>query len=384
MLVLILNADSSSWSGFSRLTIKSQQRRTVNDELNDGGLDNVLRKLLNVLYITSPEAYLGKEGETVLVLMNEEVKFRIPIHNLEGIVCFGYTGASPALMHLCAERGVALSFLSESGRFLARVSGPVHGNVLLRRRQYRLTDSPDEALQLAGNFIIGKLFNCRCVLQRFLRDHEQRGDPQALQAAVDGLSGQLQKVADSPQLEMLRGVEGEGARTYYGVFDHLILEAKDTFKFSGRSRRPPLDPVNALLSFLYTLLGHDCAAALETVGLDPQVGFLHRERPGRASLALDLMEELRPYLVDRFILSLINNRQIGAAGFVTKESGGVLMTDEVRKNVIAAWQKRKQEEVMHPFLGEKIAVGLIPYAQALLLARHLRGDLEAYPPFLMK
>ncbi len=343
-----------------------------------------MRKLLNVLYITSPEAYLGKEGETVLVLMNEEVKFRIPIHNLEGIVCFGYTGASPALMHLCAERGVALSFLSESGRFLARVSGPVHGNVLLRRRQYRLTDSPDEALQLAGNFIIGKLFNCRCVLQRFLRDHEQRGDPQALQAAVDGLSGQLQKVADSPQLEMLRGVEGEGARTYYGVFDHLILEAKDTFKFSGRSRRPPLDPVNALLSFLYTLLGHDCAAALETVGLDPQVGFLHRERPGRASLALDLMEELRPYLVDRFILSLINNRQIGAAGFVTKESGGVLMTDEVRKNVIAAWQKRKQEEVMHPFLGEKIAVGLIPYAQALLLARHLRGDLEAYPPFLMK
>ncbi|WP_132014873.1 type I-C CRISPR-associated endonuclease Cas1c [Hydrogenispora ethanolica] len=343
-----------------------------------------MRKLLNVLYVTSPEAYLGKEGETVLILLNDEVKLRIPIHNLEGIVCFGYTGASPALMHLCAERGVALSFLAESGKFLARVSGRVNGNVLLRRRQYRQADSPEEALQLAKGFILGKIFNCRCVLQRFLRDHEQRGDPPMVQEGVKALTIQLQKTANSRHLDMLRGVEGEGARVYYGVFDHLILEVKDIFTFTGRSRRPPLDAVNALLSFLYTLLAHDCTAALETVGLDPQVGFLHRERPGRPSLALDLMEELRPYLVDRFVVSLINTRQIGATGFVTKESGGVLMTDEVRKNVITAWQKRKQEEVMHPFLGEKIPVGLIPYAQALLLARHLRGDLEAYPPFLMK
>lgn len=343
-----------------------------------------MRKLLNVLYVTSPEAYLGKEGETVLVLMNEEVKLRIPIHNLEGIVCFGYTGASPALMHLCAERGVALSFLSENGKFLARVSGRVSGNVLLRRKQYRLADNSDEALELAKNFVLGKIFNCKCVLQRFLRDHEGKGDVPGMLDGVKMLTMQLQKVRSSCHLEMLRGVEGEGARIYYGVFDNLILESKEVFHFSGRSRRPPLDPVNALLSFLYTLLAHDCTAALETVGLDPQVGFLHRERPGRPSLALDLMEELRPYLVDRFVAAIINNRQLDPAGFVKKESGGMIMTEEIRKNVIAAWQKRKQEEVTHPFLGEKIAVGLIPYAQALLLARHLRGDLEAYPPFLMK
>lgn len=343
-----------------------------------------MRKLLNVLYITSPEAYLAKEGETVLVRVEEETKIRVPIHNLEGIVCFGYTGASPALMHLCAERGVALSFLSSSGKFLARINGPVSGNVLLRRQQYRRADQPDESLELAKGFIFGKIFNCKCVLQRFLRDHENRGDSVSLQESVRMLSLQLQKSTHCRSLEWLRGIEGEAARSYYGVFDQLILESKEVFTFAGRSRRPPLDPVNAVLSFLYTLLAHDCASALETVGLDPQVGFMHRERPGRPSLALDLMEELRPYLVDRLTLSLINNRQICAKDFVIKESGGVLMTDEARKEIIASWQRRKQEEVNHPFLGEKIAIGLIPYAQALLLARHLRGDLEAYPPFLMK
>ncbi|SRR5690554_1617615 len=343
-----------------------------------------LRKLLNVLYVTSPEAYLAKEGENALVLVDDEVKFRIPIHNLEGIVCFGYTGASPALMHLCAERGVALSFLSESGMFLARVSGRTSGNVLLRRRQYRLADDLDESLQLAKSFVFGKIHNSKCVLQRFLRDHEGKGDGQAVLNGVKFLSLQQQKVIQCRNMETLRGLEGEGARSYYGVFDNLILESKDIFQFTGRSRRPPLDPVNAVLSFLYTLLAHDCTAALETVGLDPQVGFLHRERPGRPSLALDLMEELRPYLVDRLTLSLINNRQIDTKKFVTKESGGVIMKDDLRKEIIAAWQRKKQEEVMHPFLGEKIAVGLIPYAQALLLARHLRGDLDAYPPFLMK
>lgn len=343
-----------------------------------------MRKLLNVLYVTTPEAHLGKEGENVLVLLGEEVRFRIPVHNLEGIVCFSYTGVSPALMHLCAERNVALSFLSESGRFLARVSGPVNGNVWLRRQQYRLADQAEESLAVAKSFIFGKVFNCKCVLQRFLRDHESRGDESAIPESVRALALQLQKASGCRCLDGLRGVEGEAARMYYGVFDHLILESKADFQFTGRSRRPPLDPVNALLSFLYTLLAHDCAAALETVGLDPQVGFLHRERPGRPSLALDLMEELRPYLVDRLALALINNRQIDIKGFTVKESGGVLMTDEARKSIITAWQKRKQEEVAHPFLGEKVAVGLIPYIQALLLARHLRGDLEAYPPFLMK
>jgi CRISPR-associated protein Cas1 len=343
-----------------------------------------LRKLLNVLYVTTPEAHLGKDGENVLVMMGEETKFRIPIHNLEGIVCFGYTGASPALMHLCAERNVALSFLSENGKFLARVSGKVSGNVLLRRRQYRLADDPEEALRVAKSFIFGKIYNCKHVLQRFIRDHESKGDLVEMQEGVRILSLQLQKATGSRNLEYLRGVEGEGARTYYGVFDRLIVDSNPNFKFTGRSRRPPLDPVNSLLSFLYTMLAHDCAAALETVGLDPQVGFLHRERPGRPSLALDLMEELRPYLVDRLTLSLLNNRQLDAKEFVRKESGGFLMTDELRKNIITAWQKRKQEEIVHPFLEEKMPVGLIPYAQALLLARHLRGDLDAYPPFLMK
>ena len=343
-----------------------------------------LRKLLNVLYVTSPEAYLAKDGENVLVLVGEETKLRIPVHNLEGIVCFGYTGASPALMHLCTERNVALSFHTESGRFLARVTGRVSGNVLLRRRQYRIADSPEEALQFAKGFIFGKIYNCRCVLQRFLRVHGDKGFFQDVQDSVKFLSLQLQKVVNSKNIDILRGIEGESARSYYGVFDNLILNEKEVFRFNGRSRRPPLDPTNALLSYLYTLLSHDCSSALETVGLDPQVGLLHKERPGRSSLALDLMEELRPYLVDRLTLSLINNRQVDPKSFIIKESGGVIMNEEMRKVVIASWQRRKQEEIIHPFLGEKIAIGLIPYAQAMLLARHIRGDLDAYPPFLMK
>lgn len=343
-----------------------------------------MRKLLNVLYVTSPDAYLAKDGENVLVLVGEETKLRVPIHNLEGIICFGHTGASPALMHLCTERNVALSFHSQSGRFLARVTGRTKGNVLLRRQQYRIADDPAETLQYAKSFIFGKVNNCRCVLQRFMRDHGEKGNFSKVHEEIRFLSLQLQKAINCKDLATLRGVEGESARSYYGVFDNLILEDKGFFRFEGRSRRPPLDATNALLSFLYTLLAHDCTSALETVGLDPQVGFLHRERPGRPSLALDLMEELRPYLVDRLTLSLINNRQVDRKSFVHKESGGVIMDDEVRKKVIASWQQRKQEEVTHPFLGEKIAIGLIPYAQAMLLARYLRGDLEAYPPFLMK
>lgn len=343
-----------------------------------------MRKLLNVLYVTSPDAYLSKDGENVVVLLGEDRKFRIPIHNLEGIVCFGYTGASPALMNLCVERGVALSFLSERGKLLARVTGQVNGNVLLRRRQYRIADNHEQSLSVAKCFITGKLYNCKSVLQRFLRDHPDRGDTKAVREAVDSLTVLLRRVVNCDRAGTLRGLEGEAARTYYSVFDNLLLENADGFRFSGRSRRPPMDPVNAVLSFLYTLLAHDCTAALETVGLDPQVGFMHRERPGRPSLALDLMEELRPYLVDRLTLSLINNRRLNSNYFVVKESGGVLMRDSARQVVIDAWQKRKQKEIVHPFLGEKIAVGLIPYAQALLLARYLRGDLDSYPPFLMK
>jgi CRISPR-associated protein Cas1 len=339
---------------------------------------------LNVLYITNPEAYLARDGENIVVRIAEEIKFRVPVHNLEGVVCFGYPGASPALLGLCAERGIALSFVTESGKFLARVTGRVNGNVLLRRRQYKVTDDAGEALAIARNFIFGKIYNCRCVLQRYLRDHGQSTNTAEVEEKVNVLSSHLQSLENCRIMDELRGIEGDAARSYYAVFDHLILDQKETFRFSGRSRRPPQDRMNAILSFLYTLLAHDCAAALETVGLDPQVGFLHRERPGRPSLALDLMEELRSYLVDRLALTLVNNRQIAPKGFEVKESGGVLMDEETRKVVITAWQKRKQEEITHPFLKEKIPAGLIPYAQSLLLARYLRGDLDAYPPFLMK
>lgn len=343
-----------------------------------------MRKLLNVLYTTNPDAYLARDGENVVIRIDNEEKFRVPVHNLEGIVCFGYPGASPALFGLCVERGIAISFVTENGKFLARVTGRVSGNVLLRRKQYRVADDSEASLKNAKNFIFGKIFNCRCVLQRFLRDHGQKEDSNGIEEILNQLSFSLQGLENCCCSDELRGLEGEAARNYYSVFDKLILDQKEVFKFSGRSRRPPMDPTNAVLSFLYTLLAHDCAAALETVGLDPQVGFLHCERPGRPSLALDMMEELRSYLVDRLALSLINNRQLSAKGFEVKESGGVIMDDETRKMVITTWQKRKQEEITHPFLKEKIPIGLIPYAQSLLLARHLRGDLDAYPPFLMK
>lgn len=343
-----------------------------------------MRKLLNTLYVTTPEAHLARERENVLIYVDGEVRFRIPIHNLESIVTFGYTGASPALMHLCASRGVALSFLSPSGRMLAKVASPVKGNVLLRKRQYELSDEEKLSLELARSFVLGKLTNSRTVLRRFLRDHRDREGFQEVKVATEMLTMQIEKLFHAHSLEQLRGIEGEAARTYYSVFNHLILESKEVFYFNGRSRRPPLDLTNALLSFLYSLLAHDCAAALETVGLDPQVGFLHRIRPGRSSLALDLMEELRPYLVDRLTLSLINTRQIDEKDFMIKESGGVLMTDDGRKKVIDAWQTRKQQEVMHPYFEERFEIGLIPYAQAMLLARCIRGDIDGYPPFFMK
>lgn len=343
-----------------------------------------MRKLLNTLYVTTADAHVGRDGENVVVRLDGEIRFRIPVHNLESIITFGYTGASPALMHLCAEHDVALSFLSRSGRFVGRVTPPTKGNVLLRRRQYAASDQDNEALAIAQNFIVGKLVNSRAVLRRFLRDHGSHLARGELERAIGNLTRQLEGISKAVSLDVLRGIEGEAARTYYGVFDHMILDEGDDFRFTGRSRRPPKDPVNTLLSFLYTLLTHDCVAALETVGLDPQVGFLHRMRPGRPSLALDLMEELRPYLADRLTLTMINNRQITLKDFILKESGAVLMTDEGRKKVIDAWQTRKQQELTHPFLGEKFAVGLLPHAQAMLLARFLRGDLEAYPPFLLK
>lgn len=343
-----------------------------------------MRKLLNTLYVTTPDAYLARDGENVIVLVGEEVRFRIPVHNIESIVCMGYTGASPALMGLCAERGVALAFLTQHGRFLARVTGPVSGNVLLRRKQYRVADDEVEAVKLAVSFIVGKIANSRTVIQRAIRDYEELNESDRMHKVVALLAGKMGDVLQADSLDIIRGLEGESAREYFSVFDALIRDQKDSFYFRDRNRRPPKDNMNALLSFLYTLLTHDVQAALETVGLDPAVGFLHRDRPGRPGLALDLMEELRPYLADRLALSLVNRKQVTSKGFVQKESGGIIMDDDTRKTVLTAWQNRKQEEITHPFLNEKIPIGLIPYVQALLLARHLRGDLDGYPPFLWK
>lgn len=344
----------------------------------------LLRKLLNMLFVTSPDAYLSRDGENVVVSVDGEAKFRMPVHNLEGIATFGYTGASPGLMELCANRGVALTFLSQSGRFMARVTGRVSGNVLLRRRQYLVADSKAESVRIASDIIAGKISNCRTVLQRAVRDHETSICAEEVTAASKILADHLMNVVEDLSLDTLRGIEGSAANTYFSVFDHLILANKQDFFFKERSRRPPRDNMNALLSFLYTLLVHDVQAALETVGLDPQVGFLHQDRPGRPGLALDMMEELRPFLADRLALSLVNRKQVSPSGFRTLESRGVIMDDETRKTVISAWQKRKQEQIMHPFLNEKIEIGLIPYAQAMILARHLRGDLDGYPPFFWK
>ncbi|HQH25248.1 MAG TPA: type I-C CRISPR-associated endonuclease Cas1c [Bacteroidales bacterium] len=343
-----------------------------------------MRKLLNTLFVTTPESYLSKDGQNVVVSVKSEEKFRIPIHNIEGIVCFGYMGASPALVSLCAEHHVGLSFASESGWFLGRFTGRVNGNVLLRRKQYRMADNEDESLRIAKIIVSGKLANCRNVLKRAIRDHSEVVNITAMEEVVSLLNKNLRSVRMTINPNELRGYEGDGATLYFSVFDQMILHQKEHFFFRKRSRRPPLDNVNALLSFVYVLLMHEITTALEAVGLDPYVGFLHRDRPGRQSFALDLMEEFRPYLADRLVLSLINRKQVNHSGFINREPSGVLMTDNTRKEVIQAWQKRKQETIVHPFLNEKIQIGLLPYAQALLFARFLRGDLENYPVFIMK
>ena len=343
-----------------------------------------MRKLLNTLFVTTPDSYIAKDGDNVVVRVGDEERFRVPVHNIEGIVCFGYPGASPSLMGLCAERNVGLSFLTEHGRFWGRISGPVKGNVLLRRQQYRWADDDEKSMNLARLFIAGKIVNCRTVLQRALRDHGNDQNQQGLSEASELLSIRQKQALSASNADILRGMEGDAANTYFGVFSHLIVAQKDDFQMNGRNRRPPKDNVNALLSFVYTLLAHEVQSALEAVGLDPYVGFLHVDRPGRPSLALDMMEELRPYLADRLVLTLINRLQVTAKGFVNRGESGVIMDDNTRKEVLTSWQKRKQEEIQHPFLKENIPVGLIPYVQALLLTRYMRGDLDNYPVFVMK
>lgn len=340
-----------------------------------------MKKLANVLYVTSSDAYLSLDGETILIKKEDHTSTRLPIHNLENIVCFNYQGVSPALMGACVDRNVGLCFITPHGHFLARVSGKVRGNVLLRKKQYEVSERREESIPIAASFLLGKIANSRKVIERALRDHAMLVDGQALTQASAFLKETLSAIPQCKTTGELMAFEGSAARIYFGVFNQLVFQQREDFPFNERSRRPPLDNMNSLLSFFYTLLVNEAVSALETVGLDPYVGFLHQDRPGRPSLALDLMEELRPVFADRLALSLVNRKQITGNGFTQKESGGILMDDDTRKTVLTAWQERKKEEILHPYLKERIPFGLIPYVQAMLLARFLRGDLDAYPPF---
>lgn len=346
-----------------------------------------MKRHLNTIYVTSEDAWLRKDGANIVVEVDRAERGRAPLHMIGGVVCFGRPGASPSLMAACAEAGIALSFLTPNGKFLARVEGKRSGNVLLRRTQYRIADDPARSVPIVRGIIAAKAANQRTVIQRALRDHGNAMAPDA-RALVERAQRRLMMIArtglDSNDIDTLRGFEGEAALTYFGVFDHLIQSDNPDFAFRGRSRRPPLDRVNALLSFLYAMLGHDCRSALEGVGFDPQVGFLHTDRPGRASLALDMMEEMRAVLADRLALTLINRGQVKARDFIVDEGGAVSLTDDGRKAVLVAWQDRKKRELRHPFLGETVTLGLVPHIQALLLSRHLRGDLDGYPPFIWK
>lgn len=343
-----------------------------------------MRKLLNTLFITNEHAYLTLDGETVCVEIQKKKAGQFPLHTLESIITFSYSGATPAFMGVCAKRGINLAFFSPFGKFLCRITGESRGNVLLRKQQYQISDDTSASCTIAKNFILGKVFNCRWSIDRTIRDHELRVNVEQCRNAIQFLTKAMDRIKFEKDMAVLRGLEGEAATVYFGVFDELILNQKEDFYFHGRNRRPPQDYINAMLSFGYTLLANDCAGALEGVGLDSYVGFMHRDRPGRKSLALDLMEELRPVLVDRFVLTLVNNRQIRGEHFITSESGAVEFTDVGKKKFLTAWQEHKKEQITHPYLNEKICWGLVPHVQSLLLARYLRGDIDGYPPFLWK
>ncbi|MEC2709667.1 type I-C CRISPR-associated endonuclease Cas1c [Bacillus thuringiensis] len=343
-----------------------------------------MKKLLNTLFITQPDVYLSLDGDNIVLLKEKEKIGRLPLHNLESIVSFGYTGTSPALMGYCAEKNISLVFLTMYGQFLARVIGKSKGNVILRKKQYRISEDEVISAKIARNFIVGKIYNNKWIIERMTRDYPLRIDVDQFKAISQHLSSIILEVRECEDLERLRGLEGQAATRYNKIFNQMILQQKEDFYFNRRSRRPPLDNVNAMLSFAYTLLANDMTSALEGVGLDAYVGFLHRDRPGRVSLALDVIEELRGVYADKFVLSLINKRVINKGDFFQKENGAVIMTDEARKKFITAWQNKKQEKITHPYLGEKISWGLVPHAQALLLARYLRNDLDEYPPFLWK
>ena len=343
-----------------------------------------MKKLLNTLYITNPDYYLSLNGETITVLDDSKKVGQIPLHNLESIITCGYMGASPALMGKCAQEGISLIFLTKNGRFLARIVGEQYGNVVLRKTQYRISECEEESLKLAKNFIMSKLYNSRWILERAIRDHKLRVDSDALKNASNTLKKSLDSAYSCNSMDSLRGIEGEAATVYFGVFNELILQQEEDFCFVSRSRRPPLDRINALLSFAYVLLTSMCTSALESVGLDPYVGFMHTIRPGRKSLALDLVEELRSVFADRFVLTLINKKLITSKHFTEQEDGAVLLNDDGKKIFFKYWQQKKKDVIEHPYLKEKVEWGMVPYVQALLLSRYLRGDLDAYPAFFWK
>ncbi|MGB4092297.1 MAG: type I-C CRISPR-associated endonuclease Cas1c [Ruminococcus flavefaciens] len=343
-----------------------------------------MKKLLNTVYVNSPDRYLSLDGENLVISQEGTEIGRVPLHNIERIMTFGHAGASPALMGKCVKNGIELVFMSRSGHFIARVEGELKGNVLLRRQQYRIADNEKCSLEVAKNMISAKLFNSRWVLERMIRDHGARIDTDLFGKKSEFLNNSIKKARNCSDMDSLRGIEGEAASVYFSVFNDMILQQKEDFRFDTRNKRPPLDNVNALLSFAYSMATGMCTSALESVGLDPYVGFMHTDRPGRRSLALDMVEEFRSVLCDRFVLTLINKRLVSNDDFVKREDGAVLLTEDGRKNFFSAWQKRKSEELKHPFLEEKVEWGMLPYVQAMLLARYIRGDLDCYPPFMRK
>lgn len=344
-----------------------------------------MKRLLNSLFVMTQGTWLSLRGENIVVHVEGSDKKVLPMHIFNSILCFGQVNVTPPLMGACAERGISISFFTEYGRFLARVQGPVHGNVLLRREQYRIADKESRSIPIVRNVLLGKFSNTRIVLQRFLRDHPQSaGINNAIKNTIALLQSYILQLNVAGNIDELRGIEGAAARSYFNFFDSFILHQKGDFTFKERTRRPPLDNVNAMLSYVYSLLVHETASALEGVGLDPAVGFLHKDRPGRPSLALDLMEEFRSWWGDRLVLSLINMKRVKPEGFVKSESGAVLMSEDTRKTIVAEWQSRKQDEISHSYTGEKVAIGLLPHIQAMLLARHIRGDMAEYPPFVWK
>lgn len=343
-----------------------------------------MQRFLNTLYVTTQKTYLHKKGDAVEIVVADKTIASIPMINLDSIVCFGNIYISPFLLGAAPEHNITISFLSESGKFLARVQGPVAGNVLLRKAQYRISDDKEKSAHIAKYFIIGKIANQKTVLQRALRDHKEKVDVKKIQYAIHVLDTNISKIEKENDLDKLRGLEGDSAETYFSVFDELIVSQKELFKFEGRNRRPPLDNVNAMLSYVYTLLYHDMISACEVVGLDPAVGFMHRDRPGRLSLALDLMEEFRAFFADRLVLSLINRNEVNASQFEKTSSGAVVMSEVARKTVISAYQKKKETVLNHPYVEKKMHLAILIHTQARLLARCLRGDIDGYPVYIWK